>query len=201
MSKGGPMSVRHDTAVEIFQHRVRESGAQLAFRQRTEDGWIELTWSEVARQVEDTAAGLLQLGLEKGDRVCILTESCAEAIAADLGLLSAGGVGVPIYASHTRAGIDYVIGDSRPRVVFVQDPALLRKLLNSESRAKLRPVERIVMLRDRVSLPQPDEQGRRIVSLASSRAATASASSTPRAPPARPRARSSPTTASPPRPR
>lgn len=160
------MSVRHATAVEMFQHRARESGAQLAFRQRTEDGWTELTWDQVARSAEDTAAGLLQLGLEKGDRACILTEICAEAIAADLGVLIAGGVGVPIYGSHTRAGIDYVIGDSRPRVVFVEDPAQLRKLLNSESRAKLKPVECIVMLRDRVSLPEPDEQGRRIVALA-----------------------------------
>jgi long-chain acyl-CoA synthetase len=160
------MSVRHATAVEIFQNRARESGAQIAFRQRTDDGWNDITWSQVARQVEDTAAGLLQLGLEKADRACILTEACSEAIAADLGVLSAGGIGVPIYGSHTRAGIEYVLGDSRPRVVFIEDPVQLKKLLNPESRAKLKPVERIVLLRDRVSLAHPDEQGRRVVSLA-----------------------------------
>src|SRR5262249_58631624 len=89
---------------------------------------------------------------------------CYEAVTADLGLLTAGGIGVPIYGSHTRAGIEYVIGDCRPRVVFIEDPVQLRKLLAPEGRAKLKPVERIVMLRDRASLPQPDEHGRRSAS-------------------------------------
>jgi long-chain acyl-CoA synthetase len=159
------MSVRHATAVEIFQHRARESGGQLAFRQRTGEAWTDITWSQAARQVEEVAAALLQLGLDGGDRVCVLTEVCAEAIIADLGLLTAGGVGVPIYGSHTRAGIEHVIGDCRPRVMFIEDPVQLKKLLAPESRIKLKRLERMILLRDRASLPQPDEHGRRTVSL------------------------------------
>jgi long-chain acyl-CoA synthetase len=160
------MSVQQSTAVDVFRNRVRESGAQVGFRQRTDQGWKDITWNELSGLVDDTAAALLALGLQKGDRCAIVADGCYEAVAVDLATLHTAGISVPIYGSHTRAGIEYVLTDSKPRVLFLEDPLQLRKLLVPESRAKLKAIEQIVLLRDRVALAQPDEQGRRVITLA-----------------------------------
>ena len=48
------------------------------------------TWAEVKQQVENVAASLIHLGLNKGDKVAIFAKNCAEWIMADLAIMRAG---------------------------------------------------------------------------------------------------------------
>ena len=50
----------------------------------------EVTWSQYWEEVEDFCTGLLELGLETGDRVAIMGDPCPEWLYADLAALSAG---------------------------------------------------------------------------------------------------------------
>ena len=81
--------------------------------------WTSYTFSEVDEQSSKMAAALLQLGLEKGDRVAILGKNCAEWIMADLAIMKAGLISVPIYFSAGADTIDYVIEHSEAKAVFV----------------------------------------------------------------------------------
>jgi long-chain acyl-CoA synthetase len=59
------------------------------------------------------------MGLSKGDRVGILSKNCAEWFIADLAIMMAGMISVPIYFTANRETIQYIIEESDSKVVFV----------------------------------------------------------------------------------
>jgi long-subunit acyl-CoA synthetase (AMP-forming) len=77
------------------------------------------TWSDVERSARRMACSLQKMGLSTGDRVGILSKNCAEWFIADLAIMMAGMISVPIYFTANRATIEYIIEDSDTKVVFV----------------------------------------------------------------------------------
>lgn len=104
-------------------------GKKPALRTKQMGGYKEISWSELASQTESMALGLLDLGIQPGDRVAILSESRPEWAIADLGILSAGAVTVPIYTSLTTEEIRYILKDARVHAVFVSTTDLMAKVL------------------------------------------------------------------------
>jgi long-chain acyl-CoA synthetase len=101
------------TAAERFD------GAALKFKDG--DDWQELSYEELGKATREVAAGLIDLGVEKGDRVAILSETRMEWTLADLGALLAGAVVVPIYQTSSAEEAEHVLSDSESTIVFVED--------------------------------------------------------------------------------
>src|SRR4051794_35432494 len=77
---------------------ARRHASKTAFLVNESRGvWREVGWDEAATQVDELAAGFLALGLAKGDRVAILSNTRLEWSLTDYALLSIGVVVVPIY--------------------------------------------------------------------------------------------------------
>src|SRR5213078_2889556 len=79
--------------------------------------------------------GLRALGVERGDRVAILSENRPEWAMADLASVCAAAVDVPIYATLPAAQVLYILNDSQAKVVFVSSPLQARKILEVRDRA------------------------------------------------------------------
>ena len=58
---------------ELFFARARELAGHPRYRVRGADGWREVSWAEMERRVLAIAAGLLDMGVEPGDRVALLS--------------------------------------------------------------------------------------------------------------------------------
>jgi long-chain acyl-CoA synthetase len=84
---------------------------------------------EVASAIESLASALMNAGMQKGDRVGILSENRPEWAYADLAILSGGGISVPIYATLPAKQIEYIINDSEMEVLFVSTRSQLEKIL------------------------------------------------------------------------
>ena len=106
------------------------------------DGWAELSYDELGTAVREVAAGLIDLGVEKGDRVAILSETRAEWTIADLGAILAGAVVVPIYQTSSAEEAEHVLKDSGTKVVFAEDAD---KLETAREAAKELDVETFVL--------------------------------------------------------
>ncbi len=77
------------------------------------------TWAQINAKVESIASALHHLGLTKGDKVAILAKNCAEWLIADLAIMRAGMISVPIYPSANADTIQYVLEHSESKAVFV----------------------------------------------------------------------------------
>src|SRR5580692_8149718 len=117
----------------------------------TPDGdWRAVTWGAHAQQIRDVALFLAAVGLKGGERACVFAPNRVEWMSAAMGIQAAGGVMVPVYASNTAEQAAYVIEHSDARLLFVDTPALVSRVLQSWD--SLGAVERIVLLDDGIDV-------------------------------------------------
>jgi long-chain acyl-CoA synthetase len=100
----------------------------VAARFKAGEDWRELTYTEIGEAIDEVALGLVNLGIEAGDRVCILADTRVEWTIASYGISRAGGVVVPIYPTNSPSECKWVVGNSEARAVIAE---------NAEQRAKI----------------------------------------------------------------
>jgi len=103
---------------------------------KKEQTWRNISSEEFRRSVEELCLGLRALGVEKGERVAILSENRPEWIFADFAVLALGAADSPIYSTLTPQQVLYILNDSEARVVFVSNLAQARKITQVRSEAK-----------------------------------------------------------------
>lgn len=142
------------TVVRRFRDRVAAQPSRPALRSHVDGTWTPLTWGDYGTAVEETAAGLVTLGVSPGDRVALLSGNRAEWHIADLAILSIGAVTVPIYPTNSSSQVAFVLADSSARVCFVEGGDQIAKVLLHLG--ELPSLERLVGL---VDLPGLDRGG------------------------------------------
>jgi long-chain acyl-CoA synthetase len=89
----------------------------------TPEGWGELNWADYGEQVSLLASAFLEWGLERGDRVAVLSENRWEWHVADVAILSLGAISVPIYPTSSASQIRYILHDCGARICVVSNEA------------------------------------------------------------------------------
>src|SRR5438270_12554593 len=97
-----------DNLVALFLTRAPEKGDRPFLWAKRDGEWRSTSWAEAARQVAALAASLRRIGLQPGDRVCLVSENRPEWLIADLGIMAAGCVAVPTYTTHTTRAPTHV---------------------------------------------------------------------------------------------
>src|SRR5438045_3394624 len=95
----GRMSIANITALHRLQ--ANRLGPRVALRFRRHGLFSDWTWSRYRAQVEAAAAALIASGVQPGERVGLLSENRVEWLVADLAILAAGAVNVPVHAPMT----------------------------------------------------------------------------------------------------
>jgi long-chain acyl-CoA synthetase len=146
--------------VELFESRVERSGPRVALRRKIAGRWEDTTWQRWREMSLEVGAGLMSLGAQAGDRVCILANTRLEWLITDIGGLMAGLTVVPIYQSSTAEQAGYIVADSEARFVFAEDPEQVEKLCEPEVAGQVAKVAKVIYFQDRVRLEKPDAKGR-----------------------------------------
>ena len=124
-----------------------ERRSRVRYMLPTADGdWRAVTWGAHAQEIREIALFLAVAGLKSGERACVFAPNRVEWMSAALAIQAAGGVMVPIYGSSTAEQAAYVAEHSDAKVVFVDTPALVARVLEAWDRYAA--VERIVLLDD-----------------------------------------------------
>ena len=86
-----------------------------------------LTWKEVEMKVI-ALSEYLKEGLSKGDRCVLLSENRPEWLIADLAIMNAGGVTVPLFTTYSEKDYEYIIKDCNPKICIVSNDVQLQKI-------------------------------------------------------------------------
>jgi long-chain acyl-CoA synthetase len=96
---------------------------------RAVGGRIEhFTGRELVDRIRDVSLGLAALGMQRGDRVALLSESRPEWLVADFAVLAAGAVTIPIYPTVSAEQIGFILRDSGATIALVSNAAQLDKI-------------------------------------------------------------------------
>ncbi|HZO92704.1 MAG TPA: long-chain fatty acid--CoA ligase [Candidatus Baltobacteraceae bacterium] len=104
----------------------------VALAERRDGRTRALSSAQVHRQAAAVAHALRARGVARGDRVAIVAENSVEWLLADFGILYAGAVVVPVFATVAPDQLRYILTDSETKLVFVDTPdrgAALRSAL------------------------------------------------------------------------
>ena len=138
-------ATRQTTIAELLPRAAERYGHDAAVRFKDETGsWISKSYAEVGEIVRQLSLGLMELGVEKGDKVSILANTRPEWTYFDFAALTAGATVVPIYQTNSPEECQYVLENSDAKVVIVEDDEQAAKIRQIRDRApKLEHVVRM----------------------------------------------------------
>ncbi|MDE0175031.1 MAG: AMP-binding protein [Defluviicoccus sp.] len=134
------------TVPEIFAERVAESGDAIALRYKEEGLYRELGWARYQARVKAVAAGLVSLGLARGDRLAIMGDPTVEYLLAHMASIFAAAMPFGIYPTSSPSEVAFQLRKGRARIVVAGDQEHLDKVLGAEATAGRRLVDRIVLI-------------------------------------------------------
>jgi long-chain acyl-CoA synthetase len=118
-----------ETIADLLPRAAERYGSAAAVMFKDDSGrWITQSFSEVRDIARSLALGLIELGVEPGDKVALLGNTRVEWTYFDFAALSAGAIVVPIYQTNSPEECEYVLENSDSKVVVVEDDEQLEKI-------------------------------------------------------------------------
>jgi long-chain acyl-CoA synthetase len=120
------------TIADLLPLAVAKYGDRPAQRFKSGDQWVDVSYAELGRIAKEVGLGLIDLGIQPGDKVAILAHTRPEWSNACFGILGAGGTLVTVYQTNSPEECQYVLQHSDARAVFVEDAEQLAKIREIE---------------------------------------------------------------------
>lgn len=123
----GTVTVREDQNIaKMLRDRTEENPNKVAVETKTAlgDAWVPVTYRQFEDTVRALARGFIALGVQPGDRVGIMSPTRYEWSLFDFALWYAGACGIPIYETSSRSQAEWILSDSKCRMIIVENAAL-----------------------------------------------------------------------------
>jgi len=154
--------VQTKTIPETFWEQVSKSGeGKVALRRFEGNRSTDFSWAEYGEQVSRFALGLISIGLQPGDKVAIIGANRPEWLEADLGVICAGAISVPIYLTLPPRQIQYILEHSETRFIVVENQELMKTIL--ELKDSLPLLERIIIMEGIEGAPEKEVENEEII--------------------------------------
>src|SRR5436190_2304337 len=139
-----PVTTGSNTMADLFGRAAAIHGEHTFARHKAGDEWRDVSYAQAWDTIREIGLGLIDLGVERGDRVCILANTRPEWSFCDFGAAGAGAVVVPIYQTNSPKECEWVAGNSEAVVVIAEDAAQVAKIV--EVREHLPNLRHIVVM-------------------------------------------------------
>ncbi|MDB4061752.1 long-chain fatty acid--CoA ligase [Vicingaceae bacterium] len=126
---------------DLHYHQLSNYPKDDALTDKIDGKWVPISTQSMIEQAEELASGLIELGLQAGDKVGIIANNRSEWLITDLGILIAGMINVPIYPTITEEDYEYILNNAEVKICFVSDEDLFKKV--SSVKAKVSSLERL----------------------------------------------------------
>ncbi|MCU0409350.1 MAG: AMP-binding protein, partial [Bacteroidales bacterium] len=105
--------------IQFFEESVDKFSSNVYLWEKPGEKYEGTTYSETRAQVYEFSAGLMNLGISKGDRLCLISEGRNSWVIGELGILFAGAVNVPLSVKLNPEEIKFRINHSGAKMVLV----------------------------------------------------------------------------------
>ena len=132
------------TIIDLFEESAAKFGNNIFLLEKKNTGYEGCTYKEVLSMAYKFAAGLITLGIQKGDRIALLSEGRNDWVISELGILYAGAINVPLsFKLSEPEEIKFRIEHSGSRMIIVSNNQA-KKLTGIKNEIKV--LERFILL-------------------------------------------------------
>ncbi|MDP9293427.1 MAG: AMP-dependent synthetase/ligase [Actinomycetota bacterium] len=152
------------TIADLMGLAAERHAERVAVRFKRDGAWHDVSFAEVGRIVSEIGRGLVDLGIQPGERVSLLCSTRPEWTYVDFAITSAGAVVVPVYPTNSPSECEWVAGNSESVAIVCEDASQVAKIV--EVRENLPDLRTIVVIDpsgdggDAVTLDDLRERGR-----------------------------------------
>lgn len=132
------------TVPRMVFRKAQTRSERVALRYKHEGSYRDMAWQELIANCREFGQALLALGLQPGDRVAIMAPNGPEWVFADLGIMAAGGITVPVYQTESVTNLLKILENSGSRFLFLHSPFSDRSLVKRLD--QLPALEKVVLL-------------------------------------------------------
>jgi len=117
-----------NSLVELFFNKVEEINSKKPFIK-----WLNpknnqhYTWKETEEKIFKLSKKIKTL-IDNGDRCLLLSENRPEWLIADIAIMNAGGITVPIFTTYAENDYEYIIKDCNPKIIIVSNNNQFKKI-------------------------------------------------------------------------
>ena len=116
------------TINQMVQNTIQQHGSKPALSYKVNKQYQDISYTTLGERINHFCLGLTELGMQKGDRVALLSENRPEWAITDLATLAGGGVTVPMFSTLTSAQVEYIVRDSGAKIICVSSEQQLEKI-------------------------------------------------------------------------
>jgi long-chain acyl-CoA synthetase len=120
---------KYNTLPKLFWRQVPQFADKTTIWHKQEGVWKSLNWEDYGNYSKEIGNALTASGIQKGDKISILSETRPEWVMCDMGIICSGCVTAPIYHSNTEEQVFYIADQSDSVLAFVEDQEQLDKML------------------------------------------------------------------------
>jgi long-chain acyl-CoA synthetase len=129
--------------IRFFEENVEKFATNIYLWEKPQEKYEGTTYQEARRQVHEFGAGLMQMGISKGDRISLLSEGRNSWVIGEMGILYAGAINVPLSVKLNPEEIKFRLIHSGSRMVITssgQSPKILEIIGNCPD------IERVIFM-------------------------------------------------------
>ena len=134
---------RTETVGQMFLQRVARDGDAAAFFHKAGGAWQPVSWNGFSDRAGAVASYLLGLGLQLGDKICMVGSTCPAWCYCDVGGQLAGAVTLGAYPTLTPKQLAYILDHADTKVAFVEGVEEINKIL--ARRDELTKLDKVVV--------------------------------------------------------
>ena len=139
---GGPRNSSPGTLNKLFFDAIEKFNKPDALQYKKDGTYHPISSRELGDRARQVALGLRDLGVQRGDRVAILSETRPEWAIVDYACLTAGLTDVPVYPTLPAEQIPYIVNDAGAVAIFTSTPEQAAKI--AQIRAQLKTIRHVI---------------------------------------------------------
>jgi len=122
-------------------YQFKNSPLKKAFTTKYKDKWISVSTQSYIQQYTNVSKGLLELGLQKNDKIAIVSSTNrTEWNIIDMAVLQTGAQNIPIYPTISSKDFEYIFNHSGATYCFVSDQEILEKVNSIRQNTQLKEI-------------------------------------------------------------
>ncbi len=138
------MEKKRPTIIDFVEQYTAKYGNETFLREKVDGVWKETSFNKTREEAHILAAGFMSMGLEKGDKVALISEGRNYWIFSELGILYAGAVNVPLsFKLESDTDLTFRINHSDARFVIASQTQIdkIRRVID-----KCPKVEKVIVM-------------------------------------------------------
>ncbi|MCP4762321.1 MAG: AMP-binding protein [archaeon] len=132
--------------VELHESSAKKYGdcPSLGIKDPATGQYVWMTFKERAVRIDNLRGGLAQIGIDKDDKVAVITNNCVEFPIISFATYGRGAWFIPMYETELPSAWEYIMNHSETKAVFVANESIRDQVL--EKKDKIPSLEKVILI-------------------------------------------------------